>query len=308
MHKYHFDFTPPRPAKLRQRWLGTRKKSQGYQDHHSLSCSSKDFNFKAFATEKNQVPQLPRITHTFHQLWPHRCLSSPAHSCPSPSLLLPLPCPTQEPRTHPSHQSTPLAARLQDAVWTHVADLSRHMPAKGRTSSSALACHWHRSSAPTVPRMPRADYAATEKSCPQAGPPQLPVGGHWPARRAHLQLAPPALHPHILDQPQSRALTVTHLKQDCSHGSVSWQPRFPRASVHPQMSPTLPAYPGIHPTCVSGTSPATIKVPVASLSCDWACAQHHLEPLPPSALDPCPGPEGTSEAQSPRSLDRSLQR
>lgn len=52
MHKYHFDFTPPKPAKLRQRWLGTRKKSQGYQDHHSLSCSSKDFNFKAFSTEK----------------------------------------------------------------------------------------------------------------------------------------------------------------------------------------------------------------------------------------------------------------
>ena len=174
MHKYHFDFTPPKPAKLRQRWLGTRKKSQGYQDHHSLSCSSKDFNFKAFSTEKKkQVPQLPRITHRFHQLWPHRCLSSPAHSCPSPSLLLPLPCPTQEPRTHPSHQSTPLAARLQDAAWTPVADLGRHMPAKGRTSSSALACHRHRSSAPTVPRMPGADYAATE-----AGPPQLPVGGH----------------------------------------------------------------------------------------------------------------------------------
>lgn len=164
------DFTPPRPAKLRKRWLGTRKKSRGYQDHHSLSCSSKDLNFKAFSTEKNQVPaQLPRITRRFHQLWPHRRLCSPAHSCPSPSLLLPLPCPTQEPRTHPSHQPTPLAARLQDAVWTPVADLGRHMPAPGRTSSSALACRWHWSSAPTVPRMPGEDCAATESHVHKQG-------------------------------------------------------------------------------------------------------------------------------------------
>lgn len=202
IHKYHFNFTPPRPAKLRQRWLGTRKKSRGYQDHHSLSCSSKDLNFKAFSTEKNQVPaQLPRITHRSHQLWPHRCLSSPAHSCPSPSLLLPLPCPTPEPRTHPSHQSTPLAARLQDAVWTPVADLGRHMPAPGRTSSSALACHWHRPSDPTVPpcleqtMQPRKVTSTRRATAPARGPsltcpPCSPAAGPASSAPAHPGPAP----------------------------------------------------------------------------------------------------------------------
>lgn len=149
-----------------------QEEQPGYQGHHSVSCSSKDLSFTAFSTGNNQLPaQLPQITRRSHQLWSHRRLSSLAHSCLRPSLTFPAPAPTRA-QNHPSNQSKPLAARLQDA--TGLPRLTRPPHACSRKNLQLCTC------------MPRASGISSYcparawrphshgKSCPHLGPCSCP--------------------------------------------------------------------------------------------------------------------------------------